>query len=112
MAFAAQIFKVRTLNCGASSLSGREIPVPAIPVPAFVSGSTRRRWTKAVRSAGIESAHDLLEFYHRQFWHKWVLLYAVGRKQVPRSCSAALAACCTDCLPNTAARSDTFRRRN
>ena len=39
---------------------------------------------KAVRSAGIESGQDLLEFDHRQFWQKRLLLYEVDCQRLGR----------------------------
>ena len=39
---------------------------------------------KAVRSAGIESGQDLLEFSHRRFWEKRLLLYKIDRRRLGR----------------------------
>ena len=39
---------------------------------------------KAVRAAGIESGRDLLEFNHREFWQKRLLLYYVDRERLGR----------------------------
>jgi hypothetical protein len=39
---------------------------------------------KAVRAVGIESGQDLLEFDHRAFWQKRLLLYTVNRQRLGR----------------------------
>jgi hypothetical protein len=39
---------------------------------------------KAVRAVGIESGQDLLEFDHRVFWQKRLLLYTVNRQRLGR----------------------------
>jgi hypothetical protein len=39
---------------------------------------------KPVQAAGIESGQDLLEFNHRQFWQKRLLLFDVDRRRLGR----------------------------
>ena len=39
---------------------------------------------RAVRNAGIESGRDLLEFNHRQFWQKRLLLYDLDCRRLGR----------------------------
>jgi hypothetical protein len=39
---------------------------------------------RAVRNAGIESGQDLVEFNHRQFWQKRLLLYDVDPRRLGR----------------------------
>lgn len=44
----------------------------------------RLNGSRAVRAAGIESGRDLLEFDHRQFWQKRLLLFDVDRRRLGR----------------------------
>jgi hypothetical protein len=39
---------------------------------------------KSVRAAGIRSGRDLIEFNHRQFWQKRLMLYAINRERLGR----------------------------